>query len=106
MTNDQLLCSFPHRPRRFTYNSVLKDYRRCRGDKEFVKPEDAFQSFVHRLHSDDYDCDGDDEDDTDDELLVEGDRSSEEYMDNFSKRNRARLGLPMPKEWENPFNKN
>ena len=103
--NDQLLYSFRRRPRRFTYNSILKDYRRCRGDKEFFKPEDAFQSFGHRLHRADYDRDEDDEDDTDEESLAEGDKSAEEYIDNFIKLNRAHLGLPMPKAWENPFNK-
>ena len=103
--NDPLLYLFPHRPRRFTYNSVLKGYHRRRGDKEFFNPENAFQSFVHRLHSDDYDRDEDDEDDTDDEFSAEGDQSSLAFMDDFIKRNRAHLGLPAPKEWDDPFKK-
>ena len=103
--NDQRFSSFHHRPRRLTYNSILQDYHRRRGDNEFLKPEDAFQSFVHRLHSHDYDRDEDDEEDTDDEFLAEGDQSSLEFKDDFIKRNRAHLGLPPPKEWDNPFKK-
>ena len=97
--NYQLLYVFHHRSRRYNYNSVLKHYHSCRADKEFFDQEDAFQSFVHRLHSHDYDRDEDADD-----VMAEGDKSAHEYMDNFIKRNRARFELPMPKEWENPFN--
>ena len=103
--NDSLLSSFHRRPRRFTYNSILQDYHRRRGDPEFFKPDDAFRSFVHRLHSHDDDRDEDDEEDTDDEFSAERDPSALEFMDDFIKRNRARLGLPAPKEWDHPFKK-
>ena len=67
---------------------------------------DTFHSFVHRIHSHNYDRDddsddyGDDETDDDaDNVMAAGDQSAREYMDDFIKRNRARLGLPMPKGW-------
>jgi hypothetical protein len=102
---DSLLSSFHRRPRRFTYNSILKEYHRRRGNKESFTPEDAFRPFVHRLHSHDDDRDEEDEDDTDDECSAEREPSSLAFMDDFIKRNRARLGLPAPKDWDHPFKK-
>ena len=104
-----LLYSFHHRPRRYHYNSVLKHYHSCRGDKGFFNQKDTFQSFVDQIHTHDYHSDEDeDEDDADDiddvdDVVAEGDKSFHEYMDNFIKWNRARLGLPMPKNWESRF---
>ena len=89
--NHQLLYSFHHRSRRYNYNSVLKHYHSCRGDKEVFSQEDAFQSFVPRFHSHNYDRDDDcddydnDNDDNADDVVADGDKSSQEYMDNFIK---------------------
>ena len=99
--NHQLLYLFHLRPRRYNYNSVVTHYHRYRGDKEFFNWEDAFRSFLHRIHGHHYNRD--DDDDGDDNAVAEGDNSFHEYIDNFTKGNRARLGLPTPKERENPF---
>ena len=96
--NPRLLYSFHRRTRRYNYNSVLQDYLRYRDDLEFGA-KDPFQSFIHRIHSHSNDCDDDDN------IVAAGDKSSGEYMDNFTKWNRTRLGLPMPKEWENSLDK-
>ena len=101
--NHQLLYSFHHRPRCYNYNSVLKHYLRSREDPEF-DPEDAFNSFFHRIHSHHYDRDDDSDDYGDDETdddagnaMAARHKAAGELMDDFIKRNRARQGLAAPK---------
>lgn len=103
--NDLLLSSFHPRPRLFTFNSIRKEYHRRRSNKESFKPEDVFQSFVHRRHSDDFDRDEEDEDDTGEQVSVERDKSFGKFLDEIIKRNRAHLGLRAPKEWDDSIKK-
>ena len=50
LMNHQLHYSFHHRPLRYHYNSLLKDYLSCRDDTKCIHPEDAFQSSLHQSH--------------------------------------------------------
>jgi hypothetical protein len=90
---DSFRCRTPRRHDAYVFSGDASSS----GDGNHGYPDDELQAFLYSIHRDDYDHD-------DDDSTIDGDDFMHEYMVEFTRSNYARLGLSMPKEYNNPFN--